>query len=119
MSGQELRKEPRFAAAMLPASLRSVRILLAGSEIMAKVIDASYSGFGFQIQKSVENFILGSSLVIYPKESASAIYGVVVYAKPLAEGLTRVGIQLKEVGHFKEYREDLRRVLSQRATIQN
>jgi hypothetical protein len=94
MTGQDLRKEERFPASVLPQHLQFVRILFGG------------------IDMSVENFVLGSSLVIYPKGDVKALYATVVYARPIHESTSRVGVQLKEVGQFLEYRKEFQQILS-------
>jgi len=97
---------------MLPAELRSVGVLVGQTEVVANVIDASYSGFGFQIAKPIGEFTLGTSLIIYPARTIKALYGTIVYAKSIDASTSRVGIKLKEVGQYESYRLELTNLLA-------
>ncbi len=112
MPGPENRKEERYPAELLPETLQFVKILFDGSEMIASVIDASYSGFGFQIFVPAENIVLGTTLPIYPLNSTRAIYGVIVYARAVDAQNSRVGVQLKEVGQYLEYRKELEQIMA-------
>jgi len=112
MLQQDLRKEERFPASMLPEEFRTVGVLIDQMETTATVIDASYSGFGFQISVPVEHFSLGSSLIIYPHGTKRALYGTVVYTKRVDGGTSRVGVKLKEAGQFSAYRLELTQIIA-------
>lgn len=111
MGTQELRKEERFPAALLPAKFRTFGILINQDEATATLIDASYSGFGFQIGLPVASFSLGSSLVIYPEGTSKALYGTVMHLKAVDAHTSRVGVKLKEVGQYREYQAELSALL--------
>ena len=110
--GEEQRKEERFPAALLPDYLQYIRVLFDGLETKAKLIDASFSGFGFQIDIPPSKFVVGSSLVIYPKEDSHALYGTIVFVKAIDETRSRIGVLLKEVGLFSQYQKELKQIIS-------
>jgi len=112
MPGPENRKEERFSAELLPENLKYVKILFDASEMIATVLDASYSGFGFQLFEPVEKMVLGMTLPIYPLSTKKAIYGTIVYARAIDAKNSRVGVQLKEVGQYLEYRKELEQIIA-------
>lgn len=111
MKETNLRTEERFPAALLPHHLQTVTVMLRGQEAIGVVVDASLSGFGFVVQKSVDNFILGSTIAIYPGGTRKALYGTVVFARTIDEGNSRVGVRLLEVGRYLEYRVELQQII--------
>lgn len=112
MNGQELRREERFPASLLPEYLQSMKVMLGGTDAVAQVVDASNNGFGLHVPLPVNQFIVGTSLVLYPYDDYQALYGTIVFAKAQDGETSRVGIQLKEVGLYAEYRKELEQLMA-------
>lgn len=111
MITQDLRKEYRIPANELPPEYTSFTILLGHEcETEVQTADLSLGGFGFITDHVIDDFVQGSRLVLYPLGRDQPLYGIVVHAATTDRG-TRVGIQLQEIGGYREYRTAIQKIL--------
>ena len=103
MSSADQRKEIRFSFDLLPPEYLSFTILLShGQTATVTTIDASRYGFGFTVDLSSDNFIVGSKIVLYPLGEDSPVYGVIVYSHSVLNS-TRVGVMLQHLGGYDKF----------------
>lgn len=110
MISKDLRKEYRIPSNKLPKEYIRFTILLGqGNELEVETTDLSLGGFGFLAGLSLENFVPGSRLVLYPLGHDSPVYGVVVHAASTERG-TRVGVLLNDLGGYRTYRAKIQEI---------
>ena len=111
MNTQDLRKEYRIPAnELLPEYTRFTILLGHEHEAEVQTADLSLGGFGFITDRTLDDFIQGSRLVLYPLGRDQPLYGIVVHAASIDKG-TRVGVQLQELGGYQEYRTAIQKIL--------
>ncbi|MDA3955807.1 PilZ domain-containing protein [Oceanispirochaeta sp.] len=108
----ESRKEKRIPVNELPEKYTGFSILLPhGVESMVYTIDASLNGFGFNSDSPLDDFIVGSRLVLYPNGTESPVYGKIVFSCKTDKG-TRVGVQLQPYGGYEVYNKEIQEILA-------
>lgn len=109
MDVKNKRKEKRIKVELLPNSMKQYIIHLnPENEIIANIVDASMSGLGIIAPVDFTNFIVGSSIAIYPIGKDFALYGKIAHVSSINALNTRVGIALRETRALEKYQSILK-----------
>ncbi len=110
---KENRREKRVKTELLPKELQNLIIRLnPQEEIIVNTDDASRNGLGFSSNADPSNYIVGTNIILYPKNEAYAIYGKIVHTLHKANNITRVGVKIKETSALEKYRKIIDGILA-------